>query len=318
MAESASSRPPLALIANDQEWSIRSLESILAPHGYGILRAYTGQQAIDLARETAPDLIIVDVKFRDLRGVEVCRALRSDPRISPCAPILITTAGRRTRSERLEAFRAGAWDFLGLPLDAEEILLRLDTYMQLKIEVDRTREEGLVDQLTGLYNLRGLMRRARELGSDAYRNGRPLACVAFAPDLRGSDAPPTDKGDEALWKAVQRLAGVFRTSGRVSDAIGRVRLGEFVVIAPGTDDTGARKMAQRLASAVEVAGNGPDLPPVTLLAGYDAVDDVREKSAQPSALLAGATTALRQIQAAPGGPAIRRFENDATTGPPSS
>ena len=40
------SRPPLVLIANDQEWSARSLESILGPAGYAVLRAYTGRQAL--------------------------------------------------------------------------------------------------------------------------------------------------------------------------------------------------------------------------------------------------------------------------------
>ena len=49
MAESAPSRPPLVLIANGQEWSIRSLESILAPHGYAVLRAFSGHQAVELA-----------------------------------------------------------------------------------------------------------------------------------------------------------------------------------------------------------------------------------------------------------------------------
>ena len=304
MEESAPSRPPLALIANDQEWSIRSLESILAPDGYAVLRAYSGQQAIDLAREGGPDLLIIDADFSDMPGVDVCRILRKDPRISPSAPILITTAGRRTRQQRLDALSAGAWDFVGLPLDAEELLLRLRAYMQVKFESDRTREESLVDPLTGLYNLKGLMRRARELGTDAYRHGRALACVAFAPELEGQD-------NEELWLAVDRLAEVFRASGRVSDAIGRVRLGEFVVIAPGTDEVGARKLAQRLVSAAEAAQRErPEPLALTLLAGYDAAPDLREASTQPAALLAGATTALRQSQAEQGGPAIQRYEGD--------
>src|SRR5690606_7656216 len=41
---------PLVLVANDQEWSARSLESILAPNGYAVVRAHTGQQALDQAR----------------------------------------------------------------------------------------------------------------------------------------------------------------------------------------------------------------------------------------------------------------------------
>jgi PleD family two-component response regulator len=284
MAESAPSRPPLALIANDQEWSIRSLESILAPHGYAILRAYTGRQTLDLASETTPDLIVIHAQFPDMTGIEV----------------------PRTRQQRLEALHEGAWDFLSLPVDAEELVLRLKASVALKFEVDRTREQGLVDNLTGLYNLRGLMRRARELGSDAYRHGRALACVAFAPDLsNGEDLSLTE--DQRLWAAVDLMARVFKDTGRVSDAIGRIRFGEFAVIAPGTDEPGALKMARRLTAAIEAAERRNDVAGLTLLAGYDAVADVRESGTQPAVLMAGATTALRQSQAEPSGPAIRRY-----------
>jgi PleD family two-component response regulator len=308
MAESAPSRPPLALIANDQEWSIRSLESILAPHGYAILRAYTGRQTLDLASETAPDLIVIDANFPDMMGIEVCRTLRADPHIGPGVPILITTAGPRTRQQRLEALQEGALDVITLPVDAEELVLRLRAAVNLKFEFDRTQEHGLVDDFTGLYNLRGLMRRARELGSDAYRHGRALACVAFAPDLRNGETISVTE-DRRLWTAVNLMAQVFKGAGRVSDAIGRIRFGEFVVIAPGTDETGALKMAQRLTAAIEVAERreGGGMEGLTLLAGYDAVADVRESGMQPAALMAGATTALRQSQGEPSGPAIRRY-----------
>ena len=75
-------RPPLTLIANSQEWHSRSLESILGPHGYAVLRAYTGKQAIDRARASHPDLIILDTDLPDRDGLDVCRELRADPSIS--------------------------------------------------------------------------------------------------------------------------------------------------------------------------------------------------------------------------------------------
>ena len=72
--------PPLVLIANDQEWSARSLESILGPQGYAVVRAHTGRQAIDLAWRTHPDAIVIDSGMPDIGGVEVCRLLRKDSR----------------------------------------------------------------------------------------------------------------------------------------------------------------------------------------------------------------------------------------------
>ncbi len=48
-------RGPIILIANDQEWSGRSIESILAPEGYEVRRAFTGGQALEVARAIQPD-----------------------------------------------------------------------------------------------------------------------------------------------------------------------------------------------------------------------------------------------------------------------
>ena len=306
--DSAASRPPLALIANDKEWSGRSIESILVPGGYAILRAHTGRQTIETARSAQPDLIIVDAQLPDLSGLDVCRSLRDDPEISSTVPILVTAAGPVRRSQRLEALAAGAWEFVPLPLDAEELLLKLGVYTKAKLSADGLRDESLIDQTTGLYNWRGLMRRARELGSDAYRHERALACLAVAPELRSLDGRPLEAADVLVKAAVDQLAHVLRESGRVSDAIGRVRPSEFVVIAPDTDAVKAHRLAERLTRVAEAAQLQIGVEaPIDLLVGYDAVGNFRAASIEPTALLAGATTALRGLQADSKGDVIRRF-----------
>src|SRR5215204_4858026 len=157
---------PLVLIANDQEWSARSLESILAPNGYSVVRAYTGQQALERVRTAQPDIIILDAQMPDLHGFEVCRLLRSDIRFSATTPIIITTSGPSGRTQRLEAYRAGAWEFLGQPVDGEALLLKLTTFLQGKREVDTLREESLLDPGTGLYIFFVKQKTAYEIGAD--------------------------------------------------------------------------------------------------------------------------------------------------------
>lgn len=314
--DSAPQHPPLALIVNDQEWSLRSLESLLAPRGYAVLKAYTAQQALQLMRETSPDLVIIDFALPDQSGIDLCAQLRQDREIGPSVPIIITTAGRLSREDRIAALSAGAWDLLGMPLDAETFLLRIEAYLRSKFDADRAREESLIDELTGLYNLRGLMRRARELGADAYRNERALACVAFAPRL-GTAGQPAEGGETEVRNALDAMARVFRLSGRVSDAIGRIRLSEFVVVAPGTGDAGALLLARRISNAVLSAQNGEESE-VRVLAGYHAVPNVRESAIRPAALLAGATTTLRQIQMSPDGPTIRGYEGNGNGPSPDS
>lgn len=302
-------RPPLVLLANDQEWAARSLESILGPHGYAVLRAYTGQQAIELARGARPDLVILDARLPDMSGVEVCATLRSDPRFSAATPVVVTTAGPAERSQRIAALQAGAWEFYSQPLDGEVLLLKLDTYARAKREYDRVREEGLLDSTTGLYNMRGLARRARELGADAQRRHAALACVAVAPRLEEA-LPADDPRTEAL---AARLGAALRRTGRASDAIGRFGQSEFAIVAPSTEAAGALRMVERLRESVEalpLAAEGGE--PLQLQAGYYAVPNYAESGVDPVELLLRATTALRQAASGPAG-GIAAFGPDTVT-----
>jgi PleD family two-component response regulator len=293
-----SQRPPLVLIANDQEWSARSLESILAPNGYAVLRAYTGHQALERARTARPDLVILDAQMPDLHGVEVCRQLRADPRFSATTPILITTAGPSGRAQRLEAYEAGAWEFLGQPLDGESLLLKLRTFLGSKLAADRLREETLVDQQTGLYNMRGLSRRAREIGAEVFRRHQPLACVVFS-------AVAPEQSDPNLPDQISRM---LVEQGRTSDAIGRLGEEEFAVIAPATEANGVALLVDRLERAL-AAGNQNGAGQHPLRAGYCAVSDYTTSQVDAVEMLLRATSALRQLRSEGFPERLRAFDS---------
>ncbi|HTS87406.1 MAG TPA: response regulator [Gemmatimonadales bacterium] len=296
-------RPPLVLVANDQEWSARSLESILAPNGYAVLRAYTGRQALERARAAHPDLIILDAQMPDLHGVEVCRQLRSDPRFPATVPIIITTAGPSGRAQRLEAYQAGAWEFLGQPLDGESLLCRLQTFLVAKFEADGLLEESLVDPVTGLYNMRGLSRRAREVGADIARRHAPLACVVFS-------AEPSGAGSGGEVDVTESVGAVLRRHGRASDVIGRVGESEYAVIAPSTPARGAVQLVERIEGLLK-ATEGGEVKPVRLRAGYSAIPDLSAARLDVLQVLTQATSALRSLMAESGGadaPRMRAFE----------
>jgi diguanylate cyclase (GGDEF)-like protein len=305
---------PLVLIANDQEWSARSLESILGPSGYSVVRAYTGLQALERARTAQPDLIILDAQMPDIHGFEVCRMLRSDPRFSATTPIVITTSGPSGRTQRLEAYRAGAWEFLGQPLDGEALLLKLITFLQCKLEVDGLREESLLDPGTGLYNMRGMSHRAHEIGADAFRRRDPLACVVFSPEPDGNGA---ESSDEEVQRIAEQVGQLFKRAGRSSDAIGRLGHAEFAVIAPATSNDGALRLIQRLGGSIEaspipVRGGERTL---RVRAGYCAVPDFAESPVDAVELLLRATTALRDLKRENDVEQVRAFEHAPLTYP---
>ena len=273
-----------------------------------MLRAYTGASAIEQARVAQPDVIILDTLL-DHDGLDVCRQLRRDPHIASRIPILLVSPESPTRQRRLEALRSGAWDQLEQPLDAEEFLLRIEALARAKLDADRVHEEGLVDQATGLYNMRGLARCARELGAQAARRHAALACVVFAPDFgpRDRDAISEDE----LATAVQRLAGAFQAAGRLSDAIGRLGPTEFAVVAIDTDAVGSVKLAERLAQVVASAPVQETALSFELRAGYYSVRDFHASPVDAQVTILRATVALRLACAEPHQGWLRQFAKGA-------
>lgn len=287
-------RPPLALIANAETWLNEALESILEPQGYRVVSAASGKELLARAPGVAADVVVLNANLPDVDSVQTCRALRNTRAVARSVPILMITSAPATKQQRLAALRAGAWEYLSLPLDAEELVLKLDTYAHVKLEVDRALEDNPLDQASGLYSTRGLERRARELVSDAFRRRAPLACVAF-----GIDVPRAEPGAAAgLAAALDYVAALLHARGRTSDTIGRLGRSEFGVLAPGTDAGGAVKLAHRLAQTIETARPRPaGLPTLRVRAGYEAVADAHATPIQPQILLEHASAALEQARA---------------------
>lgn len=290
-------RPPLILIANDQEWSARSLESIFAGEGYLVERAFTGNQALQRAEASRPDVIILDRQMPDLGGVEVCRRLRADPRFGATTPILITTAGQAGRPQRVEAFSAGAWDFVGQPIDGEIILLKIRTFLQAKQAIDGSRVDGLIDPGTGLYTRQGLVRRSREIASEARREHQALTCVVFTPEL-----PTLENALLSVEAFAQEIAGFFRAAGRSSDAVARLSPLEFGVIAPATSEDGVARLVERLESATTAFSDAAyNLEGrIGLRAGYCSVADYADSPIDPLAMIEQASASIKApIEARP-------------------
>lgn len=308
-ASPSAPRPSLVLIADDHEWMSRSLESILQPNGYAVLRAYTGRQCLELAERAQPDAIVVNLHLPDMNGLDVLRTLRDRPN-GDCTPRLAISWDAAGRADRLRALEAGAWIVCTQPLDAEVFLSHLRTFIKARRMSDGASEVGLLDPESGLYNARGLARRAREVGAEAQRRREPLTCVAFAPEVSGVDASIVE---EVLEQTVSLLVDVVTRSGRLSDAIGRLGRAEFAAILPSTEADGAVRLVQRLQDALTSAGErgarGASSPPPRLRAGYATVADGGDATSDPVELLLRAAAAMRQAGPGAGADAIRAFSD---------
>lgn len=308
----------LVLVAGDKDGSARWLEEVLASHGFAVLSAQTGQHALVRARSTNPDVIFIEVVLPDQSGLDLCRTLREDPRVSNSTPILVTTPHAPTAEQRIAALRAGAWDCIARGMEADELILKLGAYMRAKLDADRARVEGLLDPATGLYNRQGMVRRARELGSQAFRQHGALACVAFALDLESGAAAAGEAAAAAILTSVQAL----KAAARRSDVLGRLGPTEFAVFAPATDPTGAMKLADRMVRAIQQtasAGEGGRHPPLLhVRVGYEAVTNVGYAPIEPVDLLVRASAALRRGAPVSGASWMRRYDDGVGPGPASS
>lgn len=283
--------PPLTLIVSARDWLGRSFESVLSSNGYLVLRAYSPHQALEHAGAAVPDLVFIDAEFNGpMSGTDLCRELRARLLVSPDTPLIQISARPLARAERIEALRAGAWEIFSLPLDAEEIVLRLETYLLARLEAGRLREASLVDPVTGLYNVRGILQRVRELGALMARRRTAFACIVFGPD----------GGDQVT---VEPVFSIFQSGCRESDAVGRLGPREFIVLAPDTDQAGATALARRVLTAAE----GGEFGRVLLRAGLYAVGDFASASIQPVELLVRATMAFRHLSVHTAADRIRTF-----------
>jgi CheY-like chemotaxis protein len=100
------------LVADDQPDSAELLEVLLQFLGYRVTRVQDGEAALRRARETAPDLLLLDEIMPGMNGSDVCRALRSDPATAACIVVLFSSCDEQDVPWRA----AGAAAFLRKPL----------------------------------------------------------------------------------------------------------------------------------------------------------------------------------------------------------
>jgi class 3 adenylate cyclase len=122
--------PPRILIVDDNETNRDILATRLNGHGYELLQAADGEEALASARATLPDLILLDVMMPKIDGFEVCRRLKADPAL-PFMPIILVTA-KADPKDVVAGLDAGADEYLTKPVDHMALLARVRSVLRIK------------------------------------------------------------------------------------------------------------------------------------------------------------------------------------------
>ncbi len=128
-AASTPGRKPKVLLIED-DTDILTLTERLMKEEYEIIKAKGGKEGIELARESSPDLILLDVYMEDMSGYEVCEILKNDQKTGGI-PIAMFTAGAQ-RWEVDRGFKSGADDYITKPFKPDEFLSKIKELVQCR------------------------------------------------------------------------------------------------------------------------------------------------------------------------------------------
>ena len=185
------------LVVDDQPANLRVVGTLLQRHGYEVLPAASGAQALQFAEGQAPDLMLLDMMMPGMDGFELLQQLRRDAALG-AVPVIFLTAVQ-DRELLLRAFDAGAVDYVTKPFIPEELLARVNTHVSLKLTRDRF--ERVARERQELVNL------------VAHDLKNPLSSVLFASDVLMHDACKPER--------VPRYLQMIHDSAH--DAIGYIR-----------------------------------------------------------------------------------------------
>jgi len=180
------------LIVNDVPEQLVLMETLLHKAGYSVLTAEDGVQALDLAKETHPDLVISDVSMPRMNGLEFCQRLRADSDLRSI-PILLVSAHQRDTESVVAGLKAGADDYLEVPFDATRLVAKVSRLLE------RSRLEA---------NYRDLVEQASDF--------------IFTQDLTGHLTSINTAGAKFLGRAAQEIVGesFFAVFGIIPDSNG--------------------------------------------------------------------------------------------------
>jgi two-component system, sensor histidine kinase and response regulator len=195
------SQPALApgriMVVDDQPANLRAVSTLLVRSGYQVVTAGTGEEALRLAVEHVPDLLLLDMMMPGMDGFALLAQIKQHPPLLRLPVVFLTAA--HDRELLLRAFDAGAVDYVTKPFMPEELLARVNAHVGLKLTRDRL--ERVARERQELVNL------------VAHDLKNPLSSVLFASDVLRNDGCKRERIPryiEMIHESAQDALGYIR------------------------------------------------------------------------------------------------------------
>jgi two-component system phosphate regulon response regulator PhoB len=203
------------LVVEDEPDILELVRMNLAQAGFEVASAETGDEALEALRRSPPDLVVLDLMLPDRSGTEVCRDMRSDPRLRETPVIMLTAKGEEV--DRIVGFELGADDYVTKPFSPRELVLRVKAVLRrgreapqpeqrlahgpLVLDVDRHRCEVAGEDVRLTAKEFGLLQALME------RPGRVLTREQLLDRVWGSDISVTLRTVDTHLKRLREKLG---------------------------------------------------------------------------------------------------------------
>ncbi len=122
-----SSMTKTVLIVEDNELNMKLFHDLLDAHGYGVLQAVNADEAMALAREHIPDLILMDIQLPEVSGLEVTKWIKEDKELANIPIIAVTAFAMKGDEERIRA--GGCEDYVAKPISVVSFVDKVKRYL---------------------------------------------------------------------------------------------------------------------------------------------------------------------------------------------
>jgi len=189
------------LAVDDNPLNLEVIEGILED-GYDFRRATTGEEALEIAIDFQPEILVLDVMLPDISGYEVCRNMRARPDLWRTKIVMISARGMP--SDRLKGYEAGADDYIVKPFDADELLAKMRVYLRLsaleKVDCRSCRLQWVIN------DIRNMNQELREFAhTAAYSLKTPLQGIGSLVESIATDYSFDEEGKERVGMLVAEV-----------------------------------------------------------------------------------------------------------------
>ncbi|MFC5353916.1 response regulator [Azospirillum himalayense] len=116
------------LIVEDNELNMKLFHDLLEAHGYATLQTRNGMDALAIAREHRPDLILMDIQLPEVSGLEVTRWIKDDPELASIPIIAVTAFAMKGDEEKIR--EGGCEDYIAKPISVTKFLQAVQKFLR--------------------------------------------------------------------------------------------------------------------------------------------------------------------------------------------